>query len=54
MSEFLFGLATFLTLGGGIGMVATRNVVHAALFLSGFAGCRSGHLSAGVRRVPCV
>ena len=33
MSEFLFALAAFLTLGGGVGMVATRNVVHAALFL---------------------
>ena len=33
MSEVLFGLAAFLTLGGGLGMVATRNVVHAALFL---------------------
>ena len=33
MTEVLFGLAAFLTLGGGLGMVATRNVVHAALFL---------------------
>ena len=33
MSESLFVLAAILTLGGGIGVVATRNVVHAALFL---------------------
>ena len=33
MSEVLFGIAAVLTLGGGLGVVATRNVVHAALFL---------------------
>ena len=33
MSEALFVLAAILTLGGGLGVVATRNVVHAALFL---------------------
>ena len=33
MSEPLFVIAAFLTLGGGIGVVASRNVVHAALFL---------------------
>ena len=33
MSEALFVLAGILTLGGGLGVVATRNVVHAALFL---------------------
>ncbi len=33
MSEVLFGTAAFLTIGGGLGVVATRNVVHAALFL---------------------
>ena len=33
MSEALFVLAAVLTLGGGLGVVATRNVVHAALFL---------------------
>ena len=33
MSEPLFVIAAILTLGGGIGVVATRNVVHAALFL---------------------
>ncbi len=42
MSEFLFGLATFLTLGGGLGMVATRNVVHAALFLLVSLGAVAG------------
>ena len=33
MSEGLFVLAGVLTLGGGLGVVATRNIVHAALFL---------------------
>ncbi len=33
MSLFLFLLVTILTLGGAVGVVATRNVVHAALFL---------------------
>ena len=33
MSETLFVIAAVLTLGGGVGVVATRNVVHAALFL---------------------
>ena len=33
MSWFLFSLAAFLILAGGLGVVATRNVVHAALFL---------------------
>ena len=33
MSESLFVIAAIMTLGGGIGVVATRNVVHAALFL---------------------
>ena len=33
MSWFLFGLLAALTLAGGLGVVATRNVVHAALFL---------------------
>ena len=33
MSEVLFVIAGVLTLGGGLGVVATRNVVHAALFL---------------------
>ncbi len=33
MSWLLFGLLAVLTLGGGLGVVATRNVVHAALFL---------------------
>ena len=33
MSEGLFVIAAVLTLGGGLGVVATRNVVHAALFL---------------------
>ena len=33
MSESLFVLAGIFTLGGGLGVVATRNVVHAALFL---------------------
>ena len=33
MSEALFVLAGVFTLGGGLGVVATRNVVHAALFL---------------------
>ena len=33
MSEALFVLAAVLALGGGLGVVATRNVVHAALFL---------------------
>ena len=33
MSEALFVLAAVLVLGGGLGVVATRNVVHAALFL---------------------
>ncbi len=33
MSWFLFGLLAALALGGGLGVVATRNVVHAALFL---------------------
>ena len=33
MSEVLFVIAAILTLGGGLGVVATRNVVHAALFL---------------------
>ncbi len=42
MSEFLFGLAAFLTLGGGLGMVATRNVVHAALFLLVSLGAVAG------------
>ena len=33
MSEVLFVIAGILTLGGGLGVVATRNVVHAALSL---------------------
>lgn len=33
MSESLFVIAAVFTLGGGLGVVATRNVVHAALFL---------------------
>ena len=33
MSWFLFGLLSALTLGAGLGVVVTRNVVHAALFL---------------------
>ena len=33
MSEALFVVAGVLTLGGGLGVVVTRNVVHAALFL---------------------
>ena len=33
MSEALFVIAGVLTLGGGLGVVATRNVVHAALSL---------------------
>jgi len=33
MSWILFGLLSALTLVGGVGMVTTRNVVHAALFL---------------------
>ena len=33
MSESLFVIAAIFTLGGGLGVVATRNVVHAALFL---------------------
>ena len=33
MSEPFFVIAAILTLGGGLGVVATRNVVHAALFL---------------------
>ena len=33
MSWFLFIILTVLTLGGGLGVVATRNVVHAALAL---------------------
>ena len=33
MSWFLFALTALLILGGGLGVVATRNVVHAALFL---------------------
>lgn len=33
MSEVLFGIAAVLTLGGGLGVAVTRNVVHAALFL---------------------
>ena len=33
MSWFLFGLLSTLTLIGGLGVVTTRNVVHAALFL---------------------
>ena len=33
MSWFLFGLLSALTLIGGLGVVTTRNVVHAALFL---------------------
>ena len=33
MSLFLFLLVAVLTLGGAVGVVATRNVVHAALFL---------------------
>jgi len=32
-SWFLFILLSVLTLGGGLGVVMTRNVVHAALFL---------------------
>jgi NADH-quinone oxidoreductase subunit J len=32
-SWFLFILLSLLTLGGGLGVVVTRNVVHAALFL---------------------
>ena len=33
MSWFLFSILAILTLGGGLGVVVTRNVVHAALFL---------------------
>lgn len=33
MSWFLFGLLSLLTLGAGLGVVVTRNVAHAALFL---------------------
>ena len=33
MSWFLFILLAVFTLGGGLGVVITRNVVHAALFL---------------------
>ena len=33
MSWFLFAVLAALTLGGGLGVVVTRNVVHAALFL---------------------
>ena len=33
MSESLFVIAAVLTMGGGVGVVATRNVVYAALFL---------------------
>ncbi len=33
MSWFLFIIFAALTLGGGLGVVITRNVVHAALFL---------------------
>ena len=33
MSEALFVIAGTMTLGGGLGVVASRNVVHAALFL---------------------
>ena len=33
MSWFLFFLAALFILGGGLGVVASRNVVHAALFL---------------------
>ena len=33
MSWFLFTILAVLTLGGGLGVVVTRNVVHAALFL---------------------
>ena len=33
MSEPLFVIAAIMTIGGGLGVVATRNVVHAALFL---------------------
>ncbi|MCH7713902.1 MAG: NADH-quinone oxidoreductase subunit J [Chloroflexi bacterium] len=33
MSWFLFILLSILTLGGGLGVVMTRNVVHAALLL---------------------
>ena len=33
MSWFLFGLLGAITLGAGLGVVLTRNVVHAALFL---------------------
>ena len=33
MSWFLFSLVAVFILGGGLGVVATRNVVHAALFL---------------------
>lgn len=33
MSLYLFALLAFLTLAGGLGVVSTRNVVHAALYL---------------------
>ena len=33
MSWFLFSILAFFTLAGGLGVVVTRNVVHAALFL---------------------
>ena len=33
MSWFLFIILSVLTLGGGLGVVMTRNVVHAALLL---------------------
>ena len=33
MSEVLFVITAVLTVGGGLGVVVTRNVVHAALFL---------------------
>ncbi|MBM3926588.1 MAG: NADH-quinone oxidoreductase subunit J [SAR202 cluster bacterium] len=33
MSWYFFAALTVLTVGGGLGVVSTRNVVHAALFL---------------------
>jgi NADH-quinone oxidoreductase subunit J len=33
MTWFFFGLLSAMTVGGGLGVIATRNVVHAALFL---------------------
>ena len=42
MSWFLFWLVSVFILGGGIGVVVTRNVVHAALFLLVSLGAVAG------------